>query len=298
MRVSKGFNEIPESAFQLNSFQIDREFQDHNLEEISISSNWLADTETVIELNASLDLERVKEICKLSGNEIILASLRSYCKTTTLQHFSKPVRIESDKIELLMRIPEFEWANQATIKVSIAVQNVDPSHEIAGKPSLEFSRLFERTWSFILSGTYTRVDVQSVGFDFDSSKRNALWEIFLSLPMGIESWKTVEQSGVIRVRLNEDRLEAMQDANVKALLKVDLIMAALGTVFDAEISDAEREQILQSISNPPQDSGSWLRFLSTYFSSAFPSGIIGASQFWRDRQNEIRTRIQSFVGGI
>lgn len=298
MRVSKGFNEIPPSAVRISAIQINGEFQDHKTDEMSISTKWIADTETKVDVHLELDLPVVYEICKLGPNEILLASVRSYCQATTIQHFGEPVPIDSGSLKCSLVIPEFEWSDQAVLKFSIVVSNLSKDNPVVGKASLDKSRLFEKSWSVVLSGTYSRVDVQSVLFYESPAKRNALWEIFMVTPTDIPSWTTVEQSAVVRIRINESRLNAIESDYVESLLKVDVFMAALATIFNSDLSAEDRDSLIELISSPPAESGSWLKFLSSIFAVGFPNGSIGSMQYWRSRQNDIRTRVQSYIGGV
>jgi hypothetical protein len=298
MRVSKGYNELLTSDLEVKVVEVNGEYHDPSLGSIVLSSNWIADSSTNIQIFADIDLDRIKREFQFSEKDELTAVLRSYCKATTLQHFGQPVPLVDNIVKLNLLIPPFEWAEQSNIKISIIHMAVDNYGFIPGKAILNKSRLYERSWSFVLSGSYSRSDVQSVAFGASDGKKNGLWEIIVSAPIEIDSWITVEQSSVIRIRVNEERVADIEIPQVEMLLKVDMIMSSLEAVFNADISPGARDEIFEMMSIPPIGSGSWLRFLSNIFPIAFPQGSIGATQFWHSRKDEIRTRIQSYVSGV
>jgi hypothetical protein len=298
MRVSKGYNELQASDLNVKVIEVNGEYHDPSLSSMILSSNWIADSSTNIQFFADIDLEKIKQDFQLSDKDELTAVLRSYCKATTIQHFGQPAQLVDNKIKLELLIPPFEWADQSNLKISIIHNLVDNDGFLPGKAILNKSRLYERSWSFVLSGSYSRSDVQSVAFAAGSGKKNGLWEIIVTAPIEIDSWITVEQSSVVRIRVNEERLTEIEIPQVEMLLKVDMIMSSLEALFNADISPDVRDEIFEMISAPPKDSGSWLRFLSSIFPIAFPQGSLGATQFWHGRKDEIRTRIQSYVSGV
>jgi hypothetical protein len=298
MRISKGYNELKDSDLKIKVIEINGDYHDPSSGAISLSSNWIADSPTLIKIFAELDMDGLQSNYQLSENDKLKGVLRSYCKSTAMQHFGKPVALIGNEITLEILIPEFEWSDQATLKMSITHDSVDNLSFIPGKAILDKSRLGEREWSLVLSGTYSRSDVQSVSFASAGGKNNGFWEISITPPIDIDSWLTVEQSSVVRIRINENRVEELDIPQIQMLLKVDMIMSALDAVFDAEISEDARNEVLEMIFMAPDGSGSWLRFLSNVLPIAFPQGLLGITQFWHGRKDEIRTRIQSYVSDV
>jgi hypothetical protein len=298
MRVSKGFNELQLSEIEVKVIEINGDSHDPSQSAVLLSSNWIADSPTLIRIFAETNYDQIKEYLNLSEEDKLVAVLRSYCRTTTMQHFGIPSSVSNNKMELELLVPSFEWADQADLRLSIVHDTVDNYGFIPGKAILSKSRLFERSWSLVLSGSYSRSDVQSVDFGSGDGKKNGIWEIIVAPPIDIDSWITVEQSSVVRIRVNEDRIAELEIPQVEMLLKVDMIMSALGSIFDPDLSGDARDEIIEMIFNPPNGSGSWLRFLSHVFPVAFPQGSLGVTQFWNGRKDEIRTRIQSYVSGV
>jgi len=298
MRVSKGFNELQVSDIDVKAIEVSGHNHDPSQGSLVLSSNWIADSPTLISVFAEINFDQIKEDFNFSEEDKLTAVLRSYCKTTTMQHFGIPYSLSNNKMELELLIPSFEWADQSNLKLSIIHNTVDNQGFIPGKAILSKSRLFERSWSLVLSGSYSRSDVQSVDFGNGDGKKNGMWEIIVAPPIDIDSWMTVEQSSVVRIRVNEDRITELEIPQVEMLLKVDMIMSALESIFDPDISGDARDEIIEMILMPPNGSGSWVRFLSHIFPVAFPQGSLGVTQFWNGRKDEIRTRIQSYVSGV
>jgi hypothetical protein len=249
-------------------------------------------------MHAELNVEEIARAYSLTRQDSITGVLRTYCKGTTIQHFSENVSLNGSDLNLELTIPAFQWADQADLKFSIIHNAVDTSTLTPGKAVLNKSRLYEQTWSLVLSGSYSRSDVQSVTFVSGDGKNNALWEISITPPVEIGSWSTVEQSAVVHIRVNQARETDLEISQVELLLKVDMIMASLEAIFDHAITADARDEIIEMILAPPLGSGSWLRFLSLMFPIAFPNGGIAASQFWHSHKDEIRARIQSYIGGL
>jgi hypothetical protein len=298
MRISKGYRELSNSDLHIKRFEIDESLQNPLSTDIALSSKWISDSKTTIRMQIELDMESISKSFSLSQSDSFTGVLRSYCKYTKLQHFSANTPLIGKEMNLELTIPSFEWGEQADLKLSIAHDIVDQAIASKGRAILNKSRLFEQSWSLLLSGSYSRSDVQSVKFIDGDGKGNSLWEIMITPPSDIDSWITTEQSAVVHIRVNQVKELELENTQVELLLKVDMIMSSLDAIFGNAVTEESRSEIIDLICSPPVGSGSWLKFLSFVFPIAFPNGSIGATQFWHSRKDEIRARIQSYLGGV
>lgn len=298
MRISKGFNELRITDFHIKRFEVNDSLEDPFSTEVLLSSSWISDSPTTIKIQIEFDLESISKMFSLSQSDSLTGVIRSYCRYTKLQHFSANTPLIGNELSLELSIPPFEWGEQADLKISIAHDTVDQSVITPGRATLNKSRLFEQSWSLLLSGSYSRSDVQSVLFTEGDGKNNSLWQILITPPSDIDSWITAEQSAVVHIRVNQIKESELEITLVELLLKVDMIMSSLESIFGNDVSTDARKEIIDLICSPPDGSGSWLRYLSLIFPIAFPNGSIGATQFWDSRKDEIRARIQSFLGGL
>ena len=298
MRISKGYRDLSTSDFHIKRFEIDESLQDPLSAEVLLSSSWISDSQTTIKMQIELDMESISKGFSLSKSDSLTGVLRSYCKYTKLQHFGAKTPVIGNEMTLELNVPSFEWGEQADLKLSIAHDIVDQAIATEGRPILNKSRLFEQSWSLLLSGSYSRSDVQSVAFIDGDGKSNSLWEVLITPPSDIDSWITTEQSAVVHIRVNQFKEAELETPQVELLLKVDMIMSSLESIFGNDVAAEFRSEIIDLICLPPAGSGSWLKFLSLVFPVAFPNGSIGATQFWYSRKDEIRARIQSYLGGL
>jgi hypothetical protein len=106
----------------------------------------------------------------------------------------------------------------------------------------------------------------------------------------MDSWLTAQHSHILRIEVNENHKEFIQQPYFQIPLMTDMVMLAL----DSAIRDDEKLEYLQNDSMPD---GSWAKFVKGMFQSVFLTGQLGVKQKWSEDQSLIRTRVQHLMAG-
>ncbi len=236
---------------------------------------------------------RISEIfsdCALGKDDELFLTLYSYCPGTKLQHHGKPVLIDSNEIDIELTIPENELSDDVSLYAVITTRFKEKNDRKVGAPQKSNSRLLSKSWKIYLSGSRTQGNVVFLDFSKDTAASKALWRIHISENIDMDSWLTAQHSNILRIEVNEDHKEFIQQPHFQIPLLTDMVMLALGSA----IRDDEKLEYLQNDSMPE---GSWAKFVKSMFQSVFPTGQLGVKQKWAEEQDRIRTRVQHLMSG-
>ena len=147
------------------------------------------------------------------------------------------------------------------------------------------SRLLKKSWKIALAGSRTQANVVLLDFSKDHRTSKAMWNIKISDGYDMDSWLSAQHSSVLRIEVNRNYEDYIEQQQFKILLMTDIVILSLARA----IADDEKLTYLQ---NNEIAEGSWAQFVKTMYLSVFSIGELGVKQKWQDNQNEIRARVQ------
>ncbi len=291
---SLGYNLAEESSITINQFSINGrscEIGQVPGEPLNVTEWWLPTSQTTISLQIELDVLKIYEDCALSSSDELFITLHSYSSGTKMQHCGTPTKVGGSSLEIELEIPANEWAEEATLQLTLTVRFAKGISRGVGAPAIPNSRLMERDWKIQLSGSRTQGNVVIRDFSKDPRITNAIWNIKIDRRVEMDAWPTVQHSNVLRVEINKNFEEFVNQTQVQTLLLTDIIMLALGDVID----DDEKLEFIRSDSLA---NGSWVRFLKTVYGIVFSVGEIMVRDKWHNEQQEIRARVQHLTSTL
>ena len=285
---SLGYNLADQFCMSMTNLNVSgREYPSENYDEevLNLTSWWTPSTSTDISVRLALKRSEIITDCSLNVQDEIFVSLYSYCSGTKLQHHGQAKLLVSNDIELNLNVPPFELAEEMDLYALITVR-LDPAIERRlGAPAISNSRLFIKSWKITLAGSRTQANVVMLDFSNDARTSKAMWNIKISDGYDMDSWLSAQHSSVLRIEVNRNYEDYIEQQQFKILLMTDIVILSLARA----IADDEKLAYLQ---NNEIAEGSWAQFLKTMYLSVFSIGELGIKQKWQDNQNEIRARVQ------
>jgi hypothetical protein len=281
-------NDLKMTGIQINGHDYPSENYDE--EYFNLTSWWTNSMKTDISAKFEIRITEIARDCALGKDDELFLTLYSYCPGTKLQHHGKPVLIDSNEIDITLTIPENELSDDVNLYAVITTRFNEKNDRKIGAPHKSNSRLLTKSWKIYLSGSRTQGNVVFLDFSKDAAASKALWRIHISENIDMDSWLTAQHSNVLRIEVNEDHKEFIQQPHFQIPLMTDMVMLALGSA----IRDDEKLEYLQNDSMPE---GSWAKFVKSMFQSVFPTGQLGVKQKWNEEQDRIRTRVQHLMSG-
>lgn len=245
---------------------------------------------TYISAKFQIQISEMMTTCALDKDDEIFLTLFSYCPGTKLQHYGRPVLIVNSEVEVELSIPENELSDELNLYAVVTTRFNESKDRKVGAPHKSNSRLLTRSWKIYLSGSRTQGNVVFLDFSVDTAASKALWRIHINENIDMDSWLTVQHSHILRIEVNENHKEFIQQPYFQIPLMTDMVMLAL----DSAIRDDEKLEYLQNDSMPD---GSWAKFVKGMFQSVFLTGQLGVKQKWSEDQSLIRTRVQHLMAG-
>ena len=285
---SLGYNLADPFSMSMSNFSVNgREYPSENYDEevLNLTSWWTPSTSLDISVRLALKRSEIMADCSLNAQDEIFVSLYSYCSGTKLQHQGQPKLLVSNDIELELNVPPFELAEEIDLYALITVR-LDPAIERRlGAPAISNSRLLRKSWKIALAGSRTQANVVLLDFSKDPRTSKAMWNIKISDGYDMDSWLSAQHSSVLRIEVNINYKDYIEQQQFKILLMTDIVILSLARA----IADDEKLAYLQ---NNEIAEGSWAQFVKTMYLSVFSIGELGIKQKWQDNQNEIRARVQ------
>lgn len=281
-------NDLKMTGIQINAHDYPSENFDE--EYFNLTSWWTNSMKTDISAKFEIRITEIARDCALGKDDELFLTLYSYCPGTKLQHHGKPVLIDSNEIDITLTIPENELSDDVNLYAVITTRFNEKNDRKIGAPHKSNSRLLTKSWKIYLSGSRTQGNVVFLDFSKDAAASKALWRIHISENIDMDSWLTAQHSNVLRIEVNEDHKEFIQQPHFQIPLMTDMVMLAL----ESAIRDDEKLEYLQNDSMPE---GSWAKFVKSMFQSVFPTGQLGVKQKWNEEQDRIRTRVQHLMSG-
>ena len=288
---SLGYNLANSSDLSLQNIKVNgHEYvsEDIDNEIFNLTSWWTPSLNTEISARFRIQLNEIKSDCALSKNDQLFLTLFSYCPGTKLQHESKPIRLDTDEVEMEISIPPTEIAENLNLNATITVNIDDQIERRVGSPYISNSRLLNKTWKFLLSGSRTQANVVLLDFSDDSRRAKALWEIKINDNLDFDTWLSSQHSNVLRIEVNKLYEDYIQQPQFQIPMMTDLVMRAL----DEAINDEEKITFLQ---NDFVAEGSWAKFVKSMYLNVFTSNNIAVKQKWRDEQDSLRAVVQNLM---
>ena len=285
---SLGYNLADQFCMTMNSFSVNgREYPSENYDDevLNLTSWWTPSTSTDISVRLVLKRSEIITDCSLNAQDEIFVSLYSYCSGTKLQHHGQAKLLVSNDIDLELNIPPFELSEEMDLHALITVR-LDPTIERRlGAPAISNSRLLRKSWKIALAGSRTQANVVLLDFSKDPRTSKAMWNVKISDGYDMDSWLSAQHSSVLRIEVNRNYEDYIEQQQFKILLMTDIVILSLARA----IADDEKLAYLQ---NDEIAEGSWAQFVKTMYLSVFSIGELGIKQKWQDNQNEIRARVQ------
>ena len=285
---SLGYNLADQFCMSITNLSVNgREYPSENYDEevLNLTSWWTPSTSTDVSVRLALKRSEIVTDCSLNAQDEIFVSLYSYCSGTKLQHHGQAKLLVSNDIDLDLNIPPFELAEEIDLHAMITVR-LDPSIERRlGAPAISNSRLLKKSWKIALAGSRTQANVVLLDFSKDPRTSKAMWNIKISDGYDMDSWLSAQHSSVLRIEVNRNYEDYIEQQQFKILLMTDIVILSLARA----IEDDEKLAYLQ---NDGIAEGSWAQFVKTMYLSVFSIGELGIKQKWQDNQNEIRARVQ------
>lgn len=285
---SLGYNLADQFCMSMSILSVNgREYPSENYDEkvLNLTSWWTPSTSLDISARLTLKRSEIMADCSLNAQDEIFVSLYSYCSGTKLQHHGQAKLLVSNDIELELNIPPFELAEEIDLYALITVR-LDPAIERRlGAPTISNSRLLRKSWKIALAGSRTQANVVLLDFSKDPRTSKAMWNIKISDGYDLDSWLSAQHSSVLRIEVNRNYEDYIEQQQFKILLMTDIVILSLARA----IADDEKLTYLQ---NNEIAEGSWAQFVKTMYLSVFSIGELGVKQKWQDNQNEIRARVQ------
>lgn len=290
---SLGYNLADVNDLKMTGIQINgHDYPSENFDEeyFNLTSWWTNSMKTDISAKFEIRISEIFSDCALGKDDELFLTLYSYCPGTKLQHHGKPVLIDSNEIDIELTVPENELSDDVNLYAVITTRFNEKNDRKVGAPHKSNSRLLSKSWKIYLSGSRTQGNVVFLDFSKDTAASKALWRIHISENIDMDSWLTAQHSNILRIEVNEDHKEFIQQPHFQIPLMTDMVMLAL----DSAIRDDEKLEYLQNDSMPE---GSWAKFVKSMFQSVFPTGQLGVKQKWAEEQDRIRTRVQHLMSG-
>lgn len=285
---SLGYNLADQFCMSMSNLSVNgREYPSDNYDEevLNLTSWWTPSTSLDISARLTLKRSEIMADCSLNAQDEIFVSLYSYCSGSKLQHHGQAKLLVSNDIELDLNIPPFELAEEIDLFAQITVR-LDPAIERRlGAPTISNSRLLKKSWKIALAGSRTQANVVLLDFSKDPRTSKAMWNIKISDGYDMDSWLSAQHSSVLRIEVNRNYEDYIEQQQFKILLMTDIVILSLARA----IADDEKLTYLQ---NNEIAEGSWAQFVKTMYLSVFSIGELGVKQKWQDNQNEIRARVQ------
>ena len=285
---SLGYNLADQFCMSMTNLSVSgREYPSENYDEevLNLTSWWTPSTSTDVSVRLALKRSEIVTDCSLNSQDEIFVSLYSYCSGTKLQHHGQAKLLVSNDIDLDLNIPPFELAEEIDLHAMITVR-LDPAIERRlGAPTISNSRLLRKSWKIALAGSRTQANVVLLDFSKDPRTSKAMWNIKISDGYDMDSWLSAQHSSVLRIEVNRNYEDYIEQQQFKILLMTDIVILSLARA----IADDEKLTYLQ---NDGIAEGSWAQFVKTMYLSVFSIGELGIKQKWQDNQNEIRARVQ------
>ena len=291
---SLGYNLASESSLSVKLFSINGRSFDMDVptwEQYNVTEWWLPTSQTTISLQIQLEIPEIYEDCELNPSDELFLVLHSYSTGTKMQHWGSPAKVGGSLLEVELEIPANEWAEEAVLQLTLTVRFADSNARRMGSPALPNSRLLERDWKIQLSGSRTQGNVVIRDFSKDPRIANAIWNVKIDRRVEMDAWPTVQHSNVLRIEINKNFEEFVNQPQVQTLLLTDIIMLALGDAID----DDEKLEFIRSDSAA---NGSWVRFIKTVYGIVFSVGEIMVREKWHTEQQEIRARVQHLTATL
>lgn len=310
MRVALGYNKL--DLHEVKSLEVGLVHGEHetdfpaihrNLKTAPIfdlSSFWSFGQDTQISIQLELDRQLILQKCKIREEEDLRVVLSAYCAQSKYRiHESIGVEgLVEGPVSISLTLPKLTCSNQVDVSLTICNSEVVEKDNVAGRPQISFSSIFDFKFKLNLSGQWSQLDVTSVPFADLNLPVSGLWMISLNNLEDVspEGLLALDASNVISVLLNSsysDELGASQ-------LSQTALWAAVGFAGIEKFMTFEnsfRRKFLDVICNQTlssESSGDFLIWLRLQFMQAFETLDQGLIVYeWENNRNLVIARIQS-----
>jgi hypothetical protein len=288
---SLGYNQSASANMKLVGLKINSleyNYDEYEGVDFNLTSWWTPSLRTLIKCKFQIDCNAIFEDCMLSKTDLLSINLFSYCSGTKLQHQSETINVNGDEVEIELEIPENELADEFILNAIITTRFSETFNRKVGAPQVSNSKLLSKSWKFLLSGSRTQANIVLLDFSQTPARENAMWQIKIHSGSDIDSWLQAQHSNVLRIEVNKDFEDFIQQPIFQIPMMTDLVMLAL----DDAIRDDDKFDFLQ---NDSISDGTWAKFVKTMYSNIFTIGQIGVRQMWLENQDLIRARVQSLM---
>jgi len=296
VRTAKGYNDLSLNSVSVKEVSLDGTSLSLLNNACDISTNWLPKGDSTFSFTFEMNLEEIKSQLRLEAGDILMWSLRSYCRATQMQHYEKGILdLRHPTAISAIRIPNSEISSEINIRLAIAIYPVDSSLSQLGKATLAASRVWENTCRIYLSGSHTRWDVAYCDWSDNNELRNALWKIHTNIPVSPEDWRLFEISNSIRIELNSKFSNLLSGELFIVEMAADALIDSLRVVFSALDDPSLETQALDILYRPESQDGSWIQMARSTFLEVATSGLVGARENWKFQQSSVKAKMQNYA---
>jgi len=294
-QISLGYNQPDESAIEIVQITLNDKILAmkslENPDEIDLTGWWTPEVPLSISVRYKVDEAQIREGSALWANDGLYCNLVSYCPASKIQFTNDPVPTHAGVNELLLEIPSLTLSDILKLKLELFVNFDQGAERKIGSPSLPFSRLLTKGFTFSLSGVDSLANVQVTDFSGHGRQKDAMWRISFNLSLDLEEWEILQVSNVIQIEVNRDLpAEYLSDGRFLVALMTDVVALTI----DQFMHDEEKLDLLRNFSSASY-SGSWLLFAHSYFEWLFPVHELVVTKAWLRNQSKYRAEIQSIV---